>query len=172
MLACVALGVAALLQNNCSYTDDFSTILRTTRRQDLNDVVPLMAQGGADPLPKSLQNVRLRLISDDGDQGDGFALDKAADTPTTDVAADESAELEEGDGESESSGFRHGSLPFEIVDGSHEHPPPTRQATEPQKMTSQQTSFDTRMEYNKQQDSSTHHDSLNLCAVPSAEQEE
>ena len=62
-------------------------------RQDLNDVVPLMARGGADPLPKSLQNVRLRLISDDGNQGDGFALDKAADSPTTDVAADESSEL-------------------------------------------------------------------------------
>ncbi len=85
-------------------------------RQDLNDVVPLMARGGADPLPKSLQNVRLRLISDDGDQGDGFALDKAADSPTTDVAADESSELNGGDGESECSGFSHGPLSFEIVD--------------------------------------------------------
>lgn len=100
MLACVALGCVALLQNNCSYTEEFSTVLRTTRHQDLDEIVPHTARGGADPLPSSLKEIRLRLMTDGGDEGAGFALDQARVASTPNIAADEGVELYKGYNES------------------------------------------------------------------------
>lgn len=92
MLACVTLGCVALLQNNCSYTDDFSTVLRTTRCQDLDEIVPHTARGGADPLPRSMKEIKLRLITDGGVEGDGFALDRERAASTPNIATDENVE--------------------------------------------------------------------------------
>ena len=78
MVVCVALGILAMLKNHGSYSNDFSTVLRTTRRQELQDVVPHSERGGEAPIPQSLNGVRLRLIAGTGAAGDGFAIELPA----------------------------------------------------------------------------------------------
>lgn len=50
----VVFGLSAIILNDASYSNDFSTILRTARYARLSREVNLIDSGGSDPLPKHL----------------------------------------------------------------------------------------------------------------------
>ena len=50
-VVCVGLGCAALYRNGLSYSSDFSTILRTTQREELHALIAPVDTAGGDPLP-------------------------------------------------------------------------------------------------------------------------
>lgn len=70
-LAVVA-GCVSIHHNGASYSNKFSTIIRTTRGQEMEDLVASDDRDGADPLPKYLANARIRL-------GDGESEQKTKD---------------------------------------------------------------------------------------------
>ena len=81
-LIVVIFGLLCIKSASASYTNSFSTILRTTRNHELDAVVPFAETSGAEPLSKNIGNVRLLLrrqgrgLEDGG--GDGatfFAVD-------------------------------------------------------------------------------------------------
>ena len=55
------LGLTSLIKNGSSYSNNFSTILRTTRNSDIDTVVHAAATSGSDPLPKILADQKLSL---------------------------------------------------------------------------------------------------------------
>ena len=59
-----------------SYSLKFSTILRTTRRREFDNVVDATARNGADPVPRRIKEPKLRYSVGDGEDGhlDGFEL--------------------------------------------------------------------------------------------------
>lgn len=57
----VVLGCHTLLKNGVSYSNKFSTILRTTRGQDLDVLVEHLERGGEDPLPQCIGEIELRI---------------------------------------------------------------------------------------------------------------
>lgn len=59
-VTCMAIGALAMTKNGLSYTNDFSTILRTTRSEDLNDLVQDAEANGADPLPAHVADGEVR----------------------------------------------------------------------------------------------------------------
>lgn len=84
-------------------------------RQDLDAIVPDTVRGGADPLPKSLKEIRLKLITVGGVGGDGFALDQAKAVSTPNFAPDENVELNGGYSESIGSEYTHRRFSFETA---------------------------------------------------------
>ena len=58
------LGCLALLQNGVSYTNDFSTIVRTTRSAEIDALVASSDQSGADPLARDLGRSKLQAAHD------------------------------------------------------------------------------------------------------------
>ncbi|KAE9381990.1 hypothetical protein N431DRAFT_282795, partial [Stipitochalara longipes BDJ] len=58
-LICVIVGCFALLRNKLSYSNDFSTILRTTRRPELDMIVHESERIGADPLPNGIARTKV-----------------------------------------------------------------------------------------------------------------
>ncbi len=50
----IILGIQALAKNGHSYSNNFSTVLRTTRHLELDAVLPPKEETGSDPLPKHL----------------------------------------------------------------------------------------------------------------------
>jgi hypothetical protein len=60
-LIAVIAGCASIWYNGASYSNRFSTILRATRGQKLEELVALNDRTGADPLPKYLAKTRIRL---------------------------------------------------------------------------------------------------------------
>ncbi|KAJ4115368.1 hypothetical protein NW768_011220 [Fusarium equiseti] len=60
-LIVVIFGLLCIKSASASYTNSFSTILRTTRNPELDAVVPSAETSGAEPLSKHLSNVRLVL---------------------------------------------------------------------------------------------------------------
>lgn len=73
---CVLWGLHLLLhRNRVSYSVCFSTILRTTRRSEMDGIVNADARVGNDPVPKAMEGVRLRyLVGERRSGGEGFAL--------------------------------------------------------------------------------------------------
>jgi len=58
---CAAIGFLAMMKNSLSYTNNFSTILRTTRGEDLDKLVADGGEvNGADPLPAFIAGMELR----------------------------------------------------------------------------------------------------------------
>lgn len=57
---CAAIGYLAMMKNGLSYTNNFSTILRATRGEDLDTLVADGEVNGADPLPVFIAGMELR----------------------------------------------------------------------------------------------------------------
>ena len=56
----LSIGYLAIVKNGLSYSNEFSTILRTTRGEDLDSLVQDEETGGGDPLPVHLGDVEVR----------------------------------------------------------------------------------------------------------------
>jgi hypothetical protein len=54
-------GCASILSNGASYSNRFSTVLRTTRGQELEELVVHNDRTGVDPLPEHLEKSRIDL---------------------------------------------------------------------------------------------------------------
>jgi hypothetical protein len=54
-------GCASILSNGASYSNRFSTVLRTTRGQELEELIAHNDRTGVDPLPKHLEKSRIDL---------------------------------------------------------------------------------------------------------------
>lgn len=57
-MICVAFGFEAIIHNKATYSNRFSTILRTTRNQKLDELVH-EDDDGSNPLPKRIANAQL-----------------------------------------------------------------------------------------------------------------
>jgi hypothetical protein len=66
-VACFAIGLVSIRRNAGSYTNDFSTVLRTTRHPSLLEVVDSVQSSGLSPLGKELAAVRIVLVESNGD---------------------------------------------------------------------------------------------------------
>ncbi|EYB28031.1 hypothetical protein FG05_35257 [Fusarium graminearum] len=81
----VIYGLLCIKAASASYTNSFSTILRTTRNPDLDTVIPTAETSGAEPLSKNLGNVRLTLrrqgdcFEGGGDKATFFSVDPKGD---------------------------------------------------------------------------------------------
>jgi hypothetical protein len=73
---CVLWGLYVLLRRNrVSYSVSFSTILRTTRRSEIDGIVNVDARKGNNPVPKAMKGVKLRyIVGERRSGGEGFAL--------------------------------------------------------------------------------------------------
>ncbi len=69
-LICVVFGCLALLHNGLSYTANFSTILRTTRRADITSLVDPNDTFGGAPLPKVIADAVIRYDVAEGKERD------------------------------------------------------------------------------------------------------
>ena len=84
-LIVVMFGLLCIKSASASYTNSFSTILRTTRNPELDAIVPSAESSGAEPLSKHLSNVRLVLrrqgnsLEGDGGSATFFAVDTKPD---------------------------------------------------------------------------------------------
>jgi len=67
-LICVVSGCLALLHNGLSYTANFSTILRTTRRADITSLVDPNDTFGGAPLPKVIADAVVRYDVAEGEE--------------------------------------------------------------------------------------------------------
>jgi hypothetical protein len=71
-LIAVVAGCVSIWYNGASYSNRFSTILRATRGQNIEELVALNDRAGADPLPKYLAKARIRMGYEELSQrGDG-----------------------------------------------------------------------------------------------------
>jgi hypothetical protein len=66
-------GCFALLRNKLSYSNDFSTIFRTTRREELDKIVNESERIGGDPLPEGIARTKVQFVTDSG-RGCGFEI--------------------------------------------------------------------------------------------------
>jgi hypothetical protein len=73
---CVLWGLYVLLRRNrVSYSVSFSTILRTTRRSEIDMIVQEDARKGNNPVPEAMKGVKLRyIVGGRSGGGEGFAL--------------------------------------------------------------------------------------------------
>lgn len=55
------LGLLTIIQTKSSFTDDFSTILRATRKAELSTAIDDQDTDGRDPLPKYIGDARINL---------------------------------------------------------------------------------------------------------------
>lgn len=62
-LLCVIFGIYAIWRNGDTYQNVFSTFLRTTRDQALQNLID-PSDNGAEPLPKDLAEVKITLAED------------------------------------------------------------------------------------------------------------
>ena len=63
-LMCGVLGCLALLRNGVSYTNDFSTVVRTTRNPEIATLMAASDRTGEDPLPEDFGHSKLRVTHD------------------------------------------------------------------------------------------------------------
>lgn len=96
-LACVFWGLYVLLHHNhVSYSLKFSTILRTTRLNGINEIVIPESRKGNDPIPREMKMIKLKYTIDAESDEDGFAIahgsgqDDNADSPGNTVMTEES----------------------------------------------------------------------------------
>ncbi|KAJ9611276.1 hypothetical protein H2200_004459 [Cladophialophora chaetospira] len=73
-LICVLLGCRALWKTGLSYSNNFSTIMRTTRRNEVNTLVHVSDSMGADPLAKHVAKATLRFDTTITDTGNLYGL--------------------------------------------------------------------------------------------------
>jgi hypothetical protein len=66
-IACFVLGLVLIHRNSGSYSNDFSTVLRTTRHLSLREVVDPAQSSGLSPLGKDLAKVKVVMMESDGD---------------------------------------------------------------------------------------------------------
>jgi hypothetical protein len=66
-IGCFALGLVTIHRNSGSYTNDFSTVLRTTRHLSLRKVVDSTETSGLSPLGKHLAEVKIVMMESNGD---------------------------------------------------------------------------------------------------------
>jgi hypothetical protein len=64
---CVVVGLYAFLVNHNSYQNLFPTFLRVTNDPDLRALIDL-SDAGADPLPKHLAQVQIRMMNGEEDK--------------------------------------------------------------------------------------------------------
>jgi hypothetical protein len=62
----VLLGLWGLLVNGASYTENFSTVMRTSRHAALDTDISVADASGADPLPKNIAKSRIRFARKEG----------------------------------------------------------------------------------------------------------
>jgi hypothetical protein len=65
--ACFVLGLVSIHRNSGSYSNDFSTVLRTTRHLSLREVVNPAESSGLSPLGKQLAEVKIVMMESNGD---------------------------------------------------------------------------------------------------------
>jgi hypothetical protein len=65
--ACFVLGLISIHRNSGSYSNDFSTVLRTTRHVSLQEVINSAESGGLSPLGKDLAEVKIVMMESNGD---------------------------------------------------------------------------------------------------------
>ena len=66
-MLCVVWGLFLVLcRNKASYSLKFSTIVRTTRRREIDGIVDAGARMGEEPLPREMRQVKLGYSADDG----------------------------------------------------------------------------------------------------------
>ena len=63
-IACFILGLVSIHRNSGSYSNDFSTVLRTTRHLSLAEVVDPAQSSGLSPLGKDLAEVKIVMMVD------------------------------------------------------------------------------------------------------------
>lgn len=74
-LACVFWGLYVLLRHNhMSYSLKFSTILRTTRLNEINDIVAPESRKGNDPIAREIKMIKLKYTIDAKSDENGFAI--------------------------------------------------------------------------------------------------
>lgn len=76
----VALGLVSIRASSASYGSSFSTILRTTRSPDFNDIVSAATTSGAEPLPRQLGVVKISFrggAKNSGGMETGFTVVEA-----------------------------------------------------------------------------------------------
>ena len=64
---CLVLGIVSIHRNSGSYSNDFSTVLRTTCHPSLREVVDTAQSSGLTPLGKDLAEVKIVMMESDGD---------------------------------------------------------------------------------------------------------
>jgi hypothetical protein len=67
VIACFVLGLISIHRNSGSYSNDFSTVLRTTRCPSLREVVDAAELSGLSPLGKDLAEVKIVMMESNGD---------------------------------------------------------------------------------------------------------
>jgi hypothetical protein len=65
--SCLVLGLILIRRNAGSYSNDFSTVLRTTRHPSLRETVDTAQSVGLSPLSKELAEVKIVMMESDGD---------------------------------------------------------------------------------------------------------
>ncbi|KAF1985404.1 hypothetical protein K402DRAFT_108445 [Aulographum hederae CBS 113979] len=65
---CVTVGIFSILENKTTFTNNFSTILRTTRNSGIGEVVSEEDSTGADPLPRHVARAVLRYCGREGER--------------------------------------------------------------------------------------------------------
>ncbi|EKJ72312.1 hypothetical protein FPSE_07541 [Fusarium pseudograminearum CS3096] len=96
----VIVGLLCIKSASASYRSSFSTILRTTRNPDIDNIIPITESTGAEPLSKHLSNVRLVLQRQEGgpESGDDekatfFTVDSKSHEMNTDQTQDSAESL-------------------------------------------------------------------------------
>jgi hypothetical protein len=65
--ACFVIGLISIHRNSGSYSNDFSTVLRTTHHLSLQGVVDPAQASGLSPLGKDLAEVKIVMMESNGD---------------------------------------------------------------------------------------------------------
>ncbi|KAL4872318.1 hypothetical protein BDV12DRAFT_193756 [Aspergillus spectabilis] len=65
-LLCVITGLLTMWDNGIAFNDSLSTVLRATRNQEFDDIVPNDSTTGADPPPEPLSNTRVLWVPSNG----------------------------------------------------------------------------------------------------------
>lgn len=83
---CTVIGCIALYLNQASYSNDFTTVIRTTRRREITDLITKQDSTGADPLSKAIGKVSVTFR----------ALTKGADVVVDDSGEEQEAKFRDG----------------------------------------------------------------------------
>jgi hypothetical protein len=67
VIACFVLGLISIHRNSGSYSNDFSTVLRSTRHPSLREVIDAAESRGLSPLGKDLAEVKIVMMESNGE---------------------------------------------------------------------------------------------------------
>ena len=69
-LLCLALGINAIIKNRSTFSNNFSSILRSTRNSELNTIIHAADFSASDPLPKRMASSTIKHhLPEDGIAG-------------------------------------------------------------------------------------------------------